>query len=281
MKYLALIRPQQWYKNLLVFLAVVFAHKLLDTTALGEAGIAFLSFCALSSATYVINDYADRHKDRMNPEKWNRPLAAGTVSVVAALLIALVLVTIGLGLAFLLPANFLYMTLTYFVLSQLYTVWLKNEAFADILVIATNFVIRAVAGAFAIDVPISPWLILGVFFMALFLLLGKRRSELELLKGKAELHRKTLDAYSLDVVARLSALATTALVFSYALFVFFGLHHLLYITLPIALYAIFRYDGLVSSGSKIARHPEYVFMDARIVVAMLIWGALTVGVLYF
>ncbi len=281
MKYLALIRPQQWYKNLLVFLAVVFAHRLLDITALGQAGIAFLSFCALSSATYVINDYADRHKDRLNPEKWHRPLAAGTISIATALLIALALVVVGFGLAFLLPTYFLYMTLIYFVLSQLYTAWLKQEAFADILVIATNFVIRAVAGAFAIDVPISPWLILGVFFMALFLLLGKRRSEIMLLKGKATLHRKTLDAYSHDIVARLSAIATAALVFSYTLFVFFGQHHLLYITLPVALYAIFRYDGLISTGSKTARHPEYVFMDARIVVAMLIWGILTFAVLYF
>jgi 4-hydroxybenzoate polyprenyltransferase len=281
MKYLALIRPQQWYKNLLVFLAVIFAHRLLDITALGQATIAFMSFCALSSATYIINDYADRNKDRLNPEKWDRPLAAGTISVLTALLMALLLVTVGFGLAFLLPLPFLYMTLAYFVLSQLYTVWLKHEAFADILAVATNFVIRAVAGAFAIDVPISPWLILGVFFLALFLLLGKRRSELELLKEKAALHRKTLNAYSLDVVARLSALATTALVFSYALFVFFGKHHLLYITLPFALYAIFRYDGLISSGSKIARHPEYVFKDVRIVVTMLLWGTLTFCILYF
>ena len=281
MKYVKLLRPQQWYKNLLVFLAVVFARRLYDLAAIEQAAIAFVSFCALSSATYIINDYADRHKDRLNPEKWNRPIASGAVSIPAALLIALILIVIGFGLALLLPTAFLYMALMYFVLSQLYTVWLKHEAFADILTIATNFVIRAVAGAFAISVPISPWLILGVFFMALFLLLGKRRSEIALLKDKAALHRKTLNAYSLEIVARLSAVATTSLVLSYTLFVFFGQHHLLYITLPVALYAIFRYDGLISSGSKIARHPEYVFMDTRIIVSMIIWGMLTVAVLYF
>jgi 4-hydroxybenzoate polyprenyltransferase len=280
MKYLALIRPQQWYKNLLVFLAVVFAHKLLDISALQQATIAFFSFCALSSATYIINDFADRHKDRLNPEKWNRPLAAGTISVITALLIALTLVVVGFGLAFLLPIYFIYMALIYFVLSQLYTAWLKHEAFADILVVSTNFVIRAVSGAFAIDVPISPWLILGVFFLALFLLLGKRRSEIILLKGKAAMHRKTLDAYSPEIIARLSSIATAALVFSYTLFVFFGLHHLLYITLPVALYAIFRYDGLISSGSKIARHPEYVFLDKRILASMLLWGIMTLVILY-
>ncbi len=281
MKYVKLLRPQQWYKNLLVFLAVVFARRLYDLAAIEQAAIAFASFCALSSATYIINDYADRHKDRLNPEKWNRPIASGAVSIPAALSIALLLSVIGFGLALLLPTTFLYMALMYFVLSQLYTVWLKHEAFADILAIATNFVIRAVAGAFAITVPISPWLILGVFFMALFLLLGKRRSEIALLKDKAALHRKTLNAYSLEIVARLSAVATTSLVLSYTLFVFFGQHHLLYITLPVALYAIFRYDGLISSGSKIARHPEYVFMDTRIIISMIIWGMLTVAVLYF
>jgi len=281
MKYVKLLRPQQWYKNLLVFLAVVFARRLYDLAAIEQAAIAFASFCALSSATYIINDYADRHKDRLNPEKWNRPIASGAVSIPAALSIALLLSVIGFGLALLLPTTFLYMALMYFVLSQLYTVWLKHEAFADILAISTNFVIRAVAGAFAITVPISPWLILGVFFMALFLLLGKRRSEIALLKDKAALHRKTLNAYSLEIVARLSAVATTSLVLSYTLFVFFGQHHLLYITLPVALYAIFRYDGLISSGSKIARHPEYVFMDTRIIISMIIWGMLTVAVLYF
>jgi 4-hydroxybenzoate polyprenyltransferase len=280
MKYLALIRPQQWYKNLLVFLAVVFSRNLLNIAALEQATLAFASFCALSSATYIINDYADRRKDRLNPEKWNRPLAAGTISVITALLMALALIVAGFGLALLLPTYFLYAALIYFVLSQLYTVWLKHEAFADILVISTNFVVRAVAGAFAIDVPISPWLILGVFFLALFLLLGKRRSEIILLKEKAGLHRKTLNTYSADIVARLSSIATAALVLSYTLFVFFGQHHLLYITLPIALYAIFRYDGLISTGSKVARHPEYVFMDKRILSSMLLWGLLTLIILY-
>ncbi|MEM3154720.1 MAG: UbiA prenyltransferase family protein [Candidatus Woesearchaeota archaeon] len=281
MKYIALLRPQQWYKNLLVFLALVFSRNLMNISALEQAAIAFLSFCALSSATYIINDYADRNKDRLNPEKINRPLASGKISVLTALGIALILIITGFGTAFLLPTSFLYAALAYFVLSQLYTAWLKYEAFADILVIATNFVIRAMAGAFAIDVPISPWLILGVFFLALFLLLGKRRSEIMLLKEKAILHRKTLDTYSIEIVARLSSIATAALVLSYTLFVFFGQHHLLYITLPIALYAIFRYDGLISSGSKIARHPEYAFADKKIIFAMLLWGALTVGVLYF
>ena len=278
---LRLLRPQQWYKNLLVFLALLFSGSLLNAGAIGNALLAFASFCALSSATYVINDYADRNKDRLHPEKWNRPIASGAVSALEALIIVLVLVIIGFGIALLLPINFLYAALGYFVLSQLYTAWLKHEAFADILTISVNFVIRAAAGAFAISVWVSPWLILGIFFLALFLMFGKRTSELELLGRKAEFQRKTLGAYTPEVVSRLNTLATTALVISYTLFVFFGEHKWLYINLPPALYTIFRYESLVSSGSKIARHPELVFTDLRMVIAMLAWAVLTLAVLYF
>ncbi len=198
-----------------------------------------------------------------------------------ALIIVLLLATIGFGIALLLPTEFIYAALGYFVLSQLYTAWLKHEAFADILTISVNFVIRAVAGAFAISVWVSPWLILGIFFLALFLMFGKRTSELVLLKEKATFQRKALTAYTTETVSRLNTLATTALVISYTLFVFFGEHPWLYINLPPALYAIFRYESLVSSGSRIARNPELAFTDVRMVTAMIIWGVLTLAVLYF
>ncbi len=280
MEYIKLLRPQQWYKNLLVFLAIIFSGNLLNLTALGQSLLAFVSFCALSSATYVINDYVDRRKDRLHPEKWSRPIASGAVNRIEALAIVLILTTIGFGIGLLLPAKFVYAALGYFVLSQLYTAWLKHEAFADILTISVNFVIRAVAGAFAISVWVSPWLILGIFFLALFLMFGKRTSELVLLKEKAQFQRKTLTSYTPEVVSRLNTLATTALVISYTLFVFFGEHQWLYINLPPALYAIFRYESLVSTGSKISRNPELVFTDMRMLIAMLIWAALTFSVLY-
>ncbi|MBW2970186.1 UbiA prenyltransferase family protein [Candidatus Woesearchaeota archaeon] len=279
MKYLKLLRPKQWYKNLLVFLPLIFSGNLLNTTAIKLSITAFISFCALSSATYVINDYADRKKDRLHPEKHNRPIASGKVGKIEALLIIILLTTIGFGTALLLPTNFLYAALGYFILSQLYTAWLKHEAFADILTISVNFVIRAVAGALAITVWVSPWLILGVFFLALFLVLGKRRSEIMLLKEKTHL-RKTLKAYTPELTSRLSALATTTLVITYTLYVFFGQHQLLYLTLPPALYAVFRYENIISTGNKIAREPEKVFTDIRMMAAMIIWGVLTITILY-
>ena len=281
MKYLNLLRPQQWYKNLLVFLPLLFSGNVLNLTAVGESLLAFASFCALSSATYVINDYVDRNKDRLHPEKCNRPIASGAIGLVQALLTVIILSIIGFGIALFLPANFLIAALGYFTLSQLYTAWLKHEAFADILTIAVNFVIRATAGAFAIKVWVSPWLILGVFFLALFLILGKRRSEVMLLQEKASSQRKTLASYTPEIVSRLSALTTTALVVCYTLFVFFGEHPLLYINLPIALYTIFRYESFITTGNKIARHPELVFTDWRMMTAIITWGILTFAVLYF
>lgn len=280
MKYLKLLRPQQWYKNLLVFLPLLFSGNLLNLTAIGQSLLAFVSFCALSSATYVINDYVDRNKDKLHPEKSKRPIASGKIGRISALLLVLLLAAIGFGTALLLPNKFLIAALGYFTLSQLYTAWLKHEAFADILTIAVNFVIRATAGAFAINVWVSPWLILGVFFLALFLVLGKRKSEIILLQEKANTQRKTLASYTPEIVSRLSTLTTTALVVCYTLFVFFGEHTLLYINLPIALYAIFRYESFVSTGNIIARQPEHIFTDWRMMATMIIWGLLTIGVLY-
>lgn len=279
--YLRLLRPQQWYKNLLIFLPIIFSNNLTNIPAIGQALIAFASFCALSSATYVINDYADKNKDRLHPEKSNRPIASGKIRTIGAILTVLILLTIGFGTALLLPTQFLYAALSYFTLSQIYTAWLKHEAFADILTIAVNFVIRAVAGAYAISVWVSPWLIIGVFFLALFLLLGKRRTEIILLKEKATTQRKTLQAYTPETTARLSTLATTALVISYTLYVFFGQHHKLLITLPIALYTIFRYEHFINTGNIIARQPEKVFKDWRMLTAMTAWFVLTIIVLYF
>lgn len=275
-----LLRPQQWYKNLLVFIALFFSGKLLQLTAIQNSLLAFISFCALSSATYIINDYADRERDRTHPEKKTRPLAAGTISVPTAITTALLLLALGFSIAVSLPYAFLYSALLYFALSQLYTAWLKHEAFADVITLAINFVIRAVAGAFAIQVWPSPWLISCVFFLALFLVLGKRRGELTYLKHKAKQHRQTLNAYTPELVKNISILSTACLIFSYTLYVFFGDHPWLYLTLPLALYTVFRYESHISSGNKIARHPEYVFNDAKMVLAILSWGALTIAILY-
>jgi len=277
---LRLLRPAQWYKNILVFLALVFSGNLFGLPALLTSTLAFASFCALSSATYIINDYADRHRDRLHPEKRYRPLAAGTVSPRAALFTILFLAGIGLGIAAALPPAFLLCALGYFTLSQLYTLFLKHEAFADIITIAVNFVLRAAAGAFAIATWPSPWLISCTFFLALLLILGKRRAELLLLKTSARAHRPSLRNYTHETTKTLSITATASLIISYTLYVFFGEHPLLFTTLPFALYAIFRFDALVATGHIISRKPEYLIYDWRMLIAIFAWGIITLITLY-
>lgn len=276
---LRVLRPWQWYKNLAVFLALFFSGNLFDFFLVQYSALAFASLCALSSATYIFNDIADRHRDRLNAEKKHRPIAAGRVRVWFAILLAVVLSAAGFGIAAFLPSSFLYATLSLFSLSQIYTIWLKHEPFADILAVATNFVLRAVAGAFAIGVWVSPWLVAGVFFFALFLVLGKRRGELH--DRKSLSHRPVLRFYCSDISKNLAVIVTASLIISYALFVFFGGHTCMFLTLPVVVYAIFRYEYLIQIGSSIARHPHRTFADLKLVMSMLLWCCITFLVLYY
>lgn len=274
------MRPQQWYKNTLVFLAIIFSGNLFSIPLILQTLTAFASFCALSSSTYIINDLADRKKDRLHPEKRLRPIASGAINTSAAVIFSILLLSLGIYLSMFLPQTFTYAAIAYFGLSQLYTFLLKKEAFLDILTIATNFVIRAVAGAFAISVVVSPWLILGVFFLAIYLVLGKRRADIMLLKTKASSHRETLAHYTPQLTSQFGTIATTCLVITYTLYVFFGTQTALYITLPIALYALFRYETLITTGSKTARHPERAFLDPRMCASIIIWATLVIIIIY-
>ncbi|PIN75860.1 decaprenyl-phosphate phosphoribosyltransferase [Candidatus Woesearchaeota archaeon CG10_big_fil_rev_8_21_14_0_10_37_12] len=280
MQTLLLLRPQQWYKNFLVFVPLIFSGNLTNNPALIAALLAFVSFCCFSSATYIINDYVDREKDRQNPEKKNRPLAAKTVGAGTAFVLIIALLIVGFFIANNISKNVVLAGIAYILLSQAYTFWLKHEVYADIILLSVNYVIRAMAGAYAINVFISPWLMVCVFFLALFLVVGKRHAEVNLLKHKADKLRKTLAGYSEDIVTSICTLATTTLILAYTLYVFFGIHHRLYITLPFAIYLILRYYGFVRTGHTIARHPHYIFLDSRMVIGLLLWLGITLLILY-
>jgi 4-hydroxybenzoate polyprenyltransferase len=269
--YFKVIRPQQWYKNLLVFLPLIFVGQLFDQQKFLLTLVGFVALCLVSSANYLINDIVDLKKDRAHPEKRRRPIASGRIPVLVAVVYALVLFGIGAWIAYRLDVWFLYFVLFLFGLTQLYSFWLKKEAFADILVIATNFVTRAVSGTFLIDVNISPWLVLCTFFFALFLSAGKRYADLAFLGAKAFEHKESLKVYTKEVANALMLIATMLLIAMYSAYALLGEHRWLGLSLPFALYAIFRYFSLVYTGSPIARHPHLVVMDKRMVVAMLLW----------
>jgi len=280
MDYVKLLRPQQWYKNLLVFLPVIFVGKALELPLLWVTFLAFVSLCLCSSFSYIVNDIVDKKKDRAHPEKRTRPIAAGKVQVWIASIIAVVLLALGLRLAYVLDAWFFYAAVTLVVLTLFYSFYLKQIAFADILTVAFNFVLRAGAGALVLKAAVSPWLVLCTFFFALFLLAGKRYADLEFLGSKAASHKETLRVYTKEVANALMIIATALLIASYSAYSVLGVHPGLAFSLPFALFAIFRYFSLIYTGSPIARHPEKVFTDWKMLAGMALWSIAVVMAIY-
>lgn len=278
--YVKVLRPQQWYKNLLVFLPLIFVGKLFDTSLIWATVLGFVSLCLCSSFNYIINDIVDRRKDRAHPEKRQRPIAAGRITVPLALCIAIVVLVLGFRLAHVLDKEFFLANVFLVALTLLYSLFLKRIAFADILVVGINFVVRAVSGTYIINVSISPWLILCTFFLALFLAAGKRHADTLLLGRHARLHKETLEAYTPEITSTLMIIATVMLMASYSFYAVLGEHRMLGVTIPFALYAIFRYFSLIYTGSKIARHPELVFKDKQMMIGMALWAITVYIALY-
>lgn len=278
--FLELIRVKQWYKNLLVFLPIVFVGHLIFVDELLLTVLGFVSLCLVSSSAYIINDIADREKDKKHPEKKLRPIASGKIKAGTAITISMLLLITSLLVATMLSKLFLYSVLAIFLITGIYTFGLKKEPFADILAIAVNFVIRAASGAFIISVVISPWLILCTFFLSIFLSTGKRASDLSLLGKKAAMHRKVLNAYSPQVSSCLLIISTAALIISYSLFSFMGIHLFMILSLPFALYVIFRYLYFICSGSRIARQPEMAFKDKKLMLGIILWMVVIMLLIY-
>ncbi len=277
-----LLRPQQWYKNFLVFLPIIFVGQLFDLSALVKTLYGFIVLCGVSSTNYIINDIIDREKDRLHPEKKFRPIASGAVSVQLALFVVagMLVLSMWLWAATGLGKQFLYAAAFLLLFTQLYSVFLKHQLFLDILSIAINFVVRAIAGAFAIQVKISPWLVLCTFFLSLYLSTGKRHAEVLLLGEKAKQVRETLGYYTKELTTTLLIISTTLLIASYSLYSFLSEHKNLMLTLPFALYVIFLYYNYIITGNKIARHPEHVFLDKKMMLGMVFWGISTILLLY-
>ena len=195
-----LIRPQQWAKNLFLFIPAFFAGALFDTSLFFRLILAFLAFSAVSSAVYVLNDYRDIEADRNHPTKRNRPLASGAIAVSVAIPLMLALAAVGLLIAFWLSPLFLAVLLLYVAINIGYSFGLKHVAILDILLVASGFLLRTVSGGFVADVPISQWLIIMIFLLALFLGLAKRRDDVVIGKTSGTIMRRSVKHYNLEFV---------------------------------------------------------------------------------
>lgn len=274
-----LLRVQQWYKNLVIFLPLIFTIEFFHLDKLSLTLLGCISLCLISSANYIINDIIDRKRDKIHSEKMDRPIASGKIKIWQALIMLAPLLLLSLIIAYTLSTYFLYSVIALFILTQLYTFYFKKEAFADILFIGVNFVIRAVSGTFIINSAVSPWLVLCTFFLSLFLSAGKREADIILLGEKAGIHKESLGSYSKSMTNALMILATSLLIISYSLYSFLSTHKLL-LTLPFAMYSTFRYFCLVYSGSEIARRPEKAFKDARLMISSILWLLAVFALIY-
>jgi len=278
-----LLRPKQWTKNLLVFAALVFAGRMLDPGSLANACLAFVAFCLASSSVYVVNDLVDVERDRAHPDKRHRPLASGQVSRGSATALALVLTLASLALAFGIGISFGLSVALYLVLSHYYTFVGKHIVLLDTLMVAIGFVLRAVAGALAIDVPYSDWFVLCTLFVALFIALSKRKAEL--LSGEDTRSRPVLAKYTPGALAAFTGTTMAAAIISYSLYVqdvleeSGGALRPLIFTVPFVILAIFRYFLLVENSGAGEKPEETLLTDRPLQLSML--GFLLVAVLAF
>lgn len=275
----ALVRPQQWYKNLLVFVGLVFSLGLFEAELLARTTAAFFVFCVLAGGVYVVNDVLDAAEDRLHPRKRLRPVAAGRIGRVAALAFGLTLLALGLVAAESIHPQFFAVAAAYVVLQLAYVAYLKHHVFLDLFTIATGLMLRAAGGAVLIGVGMSPWLVLCTFFLALFLGLGKRRNELAVMGEAAGRHRRNLMQYSPDLLQQATTVVTSALVVSYSLYAFFHAQPLMMLTIPFALYGLFRYLFLTGAGTE-GGEPEALLADRPMLANLLLWAALVVVILY-
>jgi 4-hydroxybenzoate polyprenyltransferase len=277
---LVAMRPRQWSKNLLVFAGLVFAAKLGDASRWAEAVAAFVAYCAISSSAYLVNDVRDREDDRMHPVKRARPIARGELSMRAALALAAVLAALALGLTGALGLTSVAFLLAFAALQAGYTLALKHVVLLDVLTIAALFVIRAAAGAEAVAVRISPWLLLCTALLALFLALAKRRGELVLVGAKRSPGRPVLEGYSLELVDQLVAIVASSTVIAYSVYTLTARDSkALLATVPFVIFGVFRYLLLVHRDD-VGEEPEQVLLtDVPILLAVAGWIATAAAIL--
>lgn len=274
----AAMRPRQWTKNLLLFGGIVFAAKIGDAVRWVEAIAAFAVYCAASSAAYLVNDVRDREADRVHPIKRLRPVARGELSVGAAVTLAACLFAGAIAVAIVLGLGSLGLLAAFAAVQAAYTLHLKHVVLIDVLAISGLFVVRAAAGAEAVNVPISPWLFLCTGLLALFLALGKRRGELVLVHAQETPGRRVLDGYTLPVIDQFVSIVAAATIVAYALYTFTARDsHTLMITIPYVVFGIFRYV-LLLNRQVIGEEPDQVLVtDLPILTAVAAW-ALTCGI---
>ena len=278
--YLQLLRVKQWYKNLLLFIGLIFSGTLGVFRDWELSILGFASFCAVSSAVYIFNDILDKDRDKHHPRKKKRPIPSGRVTVATAQVIMVCLYLVAFALAYLMQNfTFLGIIILYVMMQVLYTTVLRDVFMLDILIIAFGFVFRAIAGAVVIAVTVSPWLIVCTFLLALFLAVAKRYHEFVLLGQDPGKHRKTLEKYTEKTLEHMLSVTIACAILAYTMYTFMSKNQWLMLTIPNVVYGLFRYMQLVHAKTH-GGEPELIFKDHGMLANIMVWVVIIVCVLY-
>lgn len=281
--YIRLLRPSQWYKNLLIPVGGIFAIDAFDFIIYLFLVLGFLTACGIAGTNYIINDIIDMDSDRVHPEKKTRPIASGTISKRSAILFGTIILIISLCGSFFINFWFGIMMVSFFLIAQFYSFVLKNIAFVDVLTISINFIVRGFGGlviilsfpgtSFEAGKFPTLWGIWAVFIVALFLAVSKRKADLQLLEaGEAKNHKEVYNQYQKQLLDYLVIMVATCLLLGYYLFIIFNdeTGGYLMLTVPVATYLMFRYLYLLFSADKHMGTPEKAIKDKGILVASIV-----------
>jgi 4-hydroxybenzoate polyprenyltransferase len=266
-----------------VFAAIIFSGHLGELRLLWTVIVAFLALDLLSGGLYAINDALDAERDRQHPVKRERPVASGRITRAQASVIGALMLTLGLGLSVALGWEFTAAVAGYLAIQLLYGAVLKNVAIVDMLVLASGFVLRAVAGALVIDVSVSPWLVLCTGLLALFLAAAKRGHELLLLREHSSTHRSVLREYTAELLDSFMVTLSAATITAYALYTFFEDRtpgYAMMLTIPFVIYGVLRYQSLVLISGRGGRPEEILLGDRPILTVVALWAVTAIGILY-
>ena len=290
MKFLQIMRPLHWTKNVFVFAALIFGKQLIGPfdevfPAVVSAFGGFFCFSLASSAIYIFNDIIDRETDSLHPEKSQRPIAAGSVTVGSAAALSFLCAVAAIVGSFFLVSELAIIILIYIVLMVLYSLLLKSMMILDCVIISIGFCLRAIAGAVVVDVSISPWLIICTFALCLFLAFSKRRSEIAQLRENSESFRRTLADYTPELLAHMLDVTSGLAIVCFLLYAMdkrtldiFGTNNLVYTT-PIVLYCVFRFSALIQKG-RYSGPVQLILSDRPFQLGFVLWILACIGIIY-
>lgn len=279
------MRPKQWLKNVFVFAPLVFDIKLTDLSYLARAVVGFLLLCLASGTIYIINDVADREKDRHHPRKRDRPIASGRLPLPVAVAAAAILLLVTLPVSFLLDREFSALVLLYVLLQLAYSFWLKKLVIVDVMAIASGFVLRVAAGVPLVAAErFSPWMYTCMALLALFIGFNKRRNELSLLRENAGTHRRNLQEYTLPLLDQMIGIVTAATLVCYTLYTALAENlppnYAMMLSIPFVLYSMLRWLYLVHVKGMGGEPEEVLLKDRPLQAGVLLWGASVVLIMY-